>query len=369
MATQAGWDRYGSSKRYQSGEYIFEEGDPADYVYVITSGRVAIIKNIHADNQLILGYVGAGELLGEIGMWTNERRTASVMAAETIELLEISRDDFWRLFDEDWAFRHLITNEMVRHILSADQSRLAAAATERALSALIEIRQATTRFIVHDLQNPLHLIMMALSMIEEDLAYNPQDEVAEYIDSAKRSTSRMLTLVESLLDTERLDSGSYTLDLVPVDMAHLIHEVISHHQTTAQQKNIELTLVQPVSSQPTVKADRRRMDRVLTNLVDNALKFTPNGGRIWIDVSIETDNLVIGVNNTGPSIPSEQREQIFERFVQADVKQETHRGFGLGLAYCRLAIQLHGGRIWVEDGPGGTGVRFVFTLPREAVLG
>ncbi|MBN1311060.1 MAG: cyclic nucleotide-binding domain-containing protein, partial [Anaerolineae bacterium] len=285
MTPQAGWARYGNSKSYQTGEYIFEEGDPADHVYVISSGRVAITKNTHTDDQLVLGYVGPGEMLGEVGMWTNERRTASAMAAEPLELLAIPREDFWRLFDEDWAFRHLITNEMVRHILAADQSRLAAAATERALSSLIEMRQATTHFIVHDLQNPLSLIMFALSMIEGDPTYDPSSEIAENIGSAKRSADRMLTLVQSLLDTERLNSGSYTLDLSPVDVVALIEEVISRNQPTAQQKSIALTMEQPAAPVPFVKADRLRIDRVLTNLVDNALKFTPPEGRIWFDIS------------------------------------------------------------------------------------
>jgi CRP-like cAMP-binding protein len=120
MSAQAGWDRYSISQEYHTGEYIFEEGQSADHVYVISSGRVAIIKNAHTESQLVLSYIGAGELLGEVGLLTNERRTASAIAAEPSRLLTISLDSFWKLLDEDWAFRHLLINELIKHILTAD---------------------------------------------------------------------------------------------------------------------------------------------------------------------------------------------------------------------------------------------------------
>jgi signal transduction histidine kinase len=367
MDPATGWGQYGSSKRYQTGDYIFEEGEPADHVYVITTGRVAITKNTHTDTQLVLGYVGAGEMLGEVAMWTNERRTAAAMAAEPLELLAISREDFWRLFDEDWAFRHLITNELIRHILAADQSRLAAAATERTLSTLIELRQATTRFIVHDLQNPLNLIMMALSMVESDPSFDAGSEMAEYTATAKSSVSRMLTLVESLLDTERLSDSNYALDTTSVDLIELANEIVIRNHTIAQHKEIELTVEQPDAPIPNVKIDQQRIDRVITNLIDNALKFTPPEGRVWIDFRQTAGSVVVGVNDTGPGIPPEQRQQVFERFMQTEASRKTRRGFGLGLAYCQLAVQMHGGTIWVEEGSGGSGTRFAFSLPCPSV--
>lgn len=370
MGTQAGWDRYSISQEYQTGEYIFEEDQPADHIYVISSGRLAIIKNAHTDAQLVLSYVGAGELLGEVSLLANERRTATAMAVEPSRLLAISPDNFWKLLDDDWAFRHLLINELVKHLLAADRSRVDAAATERALSQVIELRQATTRFIVHDLQNPLSLIKLALTMIEEEPGYDPHSETAANIDSAKRSAARMMLLVESLLDVERLSSGAFTLDLAPLDMAALVEEVVSRNFTAAQYKDIVLTSDHPSDALPIIKADRQRIDRALTNLVDNALKFTPSGGRIIVSIRAKRDCLLISVSDTGPGIPPEQRKHLFERFIQTASGQQTRRGFGLGLAYCQLAVRAHGGNIWIEDAPQGhTGSHFIFSLPLGASTG
>jgi signal transduction histidine kinase len=369
MSTQAGWDRYSIDHYYQTGNAIFEEGEPADHIYVISSGRIAIIKNARTDAQLVLSYSGAGELVGELSLLTNERRTASAIAVEPSRLLAITRENFWKLFDEDWAFRHLLINELVKHILSADRSRLDAAATERALSQVMELRQATTRFIVHDLQNPLGLIKLALTMIEDETGYDPHSETAANIDSAKRSVARMMLLVDSLLDVERLSSGTFTLDLAPLDMVSLIEEVVSRNLTAAQHKNITLEWVQPTDDLPSIRADRQRIDRVLTNLIDNALKFTPLGGRITLRAHLDTDLLIVSICDTGPGIPPEQREHIFERFVQTEAGQQTRRGFGLGLAYCQSAVRAHGGNIWLEDTHDRTGSHFAFSLPRGASTG
>ena len=114
---------------------------------------------------------------------------------------------------------------------------------------------------------------------------------------------------------------------------------------------------------PTASADRDKIERVVTNLVDNAVKYTPNGGQITLAARAEAEHLLLSVTDTGPGIPEEQRQRIFERFAQVKGDTRARRGFGLGLAYCRLAVEAHGGRIWVEPGPGGVGSRFAFTLP------
>ena len=146
-------------------------------------------------------------------------------------------------------------------------------------------------------------------------------------------------------------------------MMNLATEVVERNRAMAGAKDVAL-MVDRQDNLPSVVADRQRIDRVLTNLVDNALKFTPPGGTIRVSIRREKDLLIATVNDTGSGIPEHQRERIFDRFTQTE-KGRKARGFGLGLAFCRSAVTAHGGRIWAEPGEDGQGTRFVFELPVE----
>jgi signal transduction histidine kinase len=116
-------------------------------------------------------------------------------------------------------------------------------------------------------------------------------------------------------------------------------------------------------SLPTVVVDEEKIDRVLANLIDNAVKHTADDGYIAVAAELKDGQVLVSVTNTGPSIPAEDRHRIFDRFTQAPGGRPKTRGFGLGLAFCRLAVEAHGGRIWVEAGDDGTSNRFIFSLP------
>jgi signal transduction histidine kinase len=114
---------------------------------------------------------------------------------------------------------------------------------------------------------------------------------------------------------------------------------------------------------PRVLADREKVERIMSNLVGNAIKYTPGGGKITITASPQNSHVVVSIADTGPGIPSGDRERIFERFARIKENSSSRKGFGLGLSFCRLAVEAHGGRIWVEEGQNGVGSRFMFTLP------
>jgi signal transduction histidine kinase len=116
---------------------------------------------------------------------------------------------------------------------------------------------------------------------------------------------------------------------------------------------------------PRISIDIDKIDRVLINLLDNAIKFTPNGGLISVKAELRGSEIAVSINDTGSGIPPEQRDQIFERFARGTQGSSLVRGFGLGLTFCRLAVEAHDGRIWIEDGDGGMGCKSVFTLPLE----
>ncbi len=377
MAVQALWQQIASKCDYPAGDYLFREGDPGNAIYIIESGRVAIIKGTEDGNPLVLSYEGAGAVIGEISLLSQTPRSASVMAVEETSALVLHEREFWALFDETPNFRRLIVDTLIHQIKYADQSRMSAAAVERdmlerfaslsneheRMAEVMQLRQETLHFIVHDLRNPLNLVTTALAMLEQTPGFDTESEMGMFVTMATGGVQRMLSLVEAILDIERLDSGTDKLDLRPINIPEIISSVLERNKPIVQTSQIQFDFKLETERIPYVKADKERIDRVITNLIDNAIKYTPPEGTITVSARADSEWLTVSVNDTGLGIPPEQRERIFSRFVQADGTQPARRGFGLGLPYCRAAITAHGGRIWVSEGDDGIGSKFTFILP------
>ncbi len=377
MSLDPRWAQYTSQQIVEPGQYIFKEGDPSDALYIILSGQVAIHKEIEGSDPLVLGYRGKDELIGEVSLLHETSRSASVLAIDRTTLLSIGHDAFWKLFDSAPAFRQMITDAIIERLLAADLSRVRAAVSEQQLfdrlgsikdenerlAELMQLRNETIGFIVHDLRNPLNLVQMALSMIEVDPAYSADADTRRFLAMASGGVRRVFALIESLLDVERLDSGEVVLNLAPVDLAALVDTVVQRIQPLARASKVELTAAHREADMPPIIADQERLDRVITNLVDNGLKFTPASESVTVTTWHDGDHEFVSVEDGGPGIPQEQRARVFDRFVQGNQQSRGSRGFGLGLAFCRSAVQAHGGRIWLEDTAEGKGVRFVFALP------
>jgi signal transduction histidine kinase len=191
------------------------------------------------------------------------------------------------------------------------------------------------------------------------------DEVSPVVKQAlsisSRSVQQMLGLVNSLLDIAKLESGELTLSLQSLSLDVLCEELVEAYIHEANEGGIILNL-NLVDGLPKITADEEKLRRVLANLLDNALKFTPAGGHVDLDVESEGEEVIITVADTGPGVPEEFRERIFKRFDQVPGIAGRRRGTGLGLAFSKLAVAAHGGRIWVEDNPGG-GSAFRIKLP------
>jgi signal transduction histidine kinase len=183
----------------------------------------------------------------------------------------------------------------------------------------------------------------------------------ELLCIAQESTQRLQRLVDSLLEVSRMESGETRFEMSEFDLGPMIEDLVQRTAILAPKGVIMETDIAP--DLPTLLADREKIERVMVNMLDNALKYTPENGRISVKADRRNSDLYVSISDTGPGIPPEDRERIFERFTQGTTTEYKRRGFGLGLAYCRLAVERHGGRIWVEDGEEGFGSRFIFTLP------
>lgn len=241
---------------------------------------------------------------------------------------------------------------------------------------LAEQRADLTRMIVHDLRNPITTLISTLGLAQAQLNGMAVETI---LDDAQQGCLDMLDMVDSLMDMTRLEAGQMVIEAEAIYLQPLIERLVSRLQPLATQRSIELSYTF-VPSLPVVWADEEMMRRVLINLLDNALKFTPAHGRIYIDLRPEPPasmqaaepGLRCSVQDNGPGIPPEYHQQVFNRFMRTNAGGAQVRGTGLGLAFCKMAIEAHKGRIWVEASRDG-GSQFIFTLPgmplmvREAI--
>jgi PAS domain S-box-containing protein len=225
---------------------------------------------------------------------------------------------------------------------------------------LDSLREDLTAMIYHDLRSPLSNIISSLDMLGTILPIEGNPSLKSIFNIANRSTERMQRLISSLLDINRLEAGQPITNQKAVDVKGLVESAVAAVQPLLDGKQQTME-VRADSPYPAIWADEDMVKRVLINIVENGIKFTPARGRLYVEVQADADWVQFCVEDTGPGIPMEARDKVFDKFVRLQTDRST-KGLGLGLAFCRLAVQAHGGRIWVE-GQSGKGSRFCFTLP------
>ncbi len=242
--------------------------------------------------------------------------------------------------------------------------------TQQLEAAYAELRQAEglrddlTRMIVHDLRNPLTALTANLDLIGKTLN-NPAypDAPPRFLTGARAAGQRMTGMIDDLLNVGKFEAGELRLVLAPIYLPTLLADKLESHRSQAEKDGKTLTVRAPAEL-PTVMADLALISRVVDNLLSNALKYTDIGGKIQIEAERRDNQIVVRVSDNGVGIPEEYQARIFEKFVQVTEPNGAplRKGTGLGLAFCRLAVEAHGGKIKVESTPG-YGSIFLFTLP------
>lgn len=224
---------------------------------------------------------------------------------------------------------------------------------------LEEMRNDLISMIFHDLRSPLGNILSALDVVQASIP--PENETEQtLLTIATRSALRMSRMVDSLLDLRRLEAGQMTLTREQADIAVLAAEAIEQVLPIAEGKSITLQKDVPPRL-PMVDVDQDMIRRVIINLLENAVKYTPGQGVVTVAARSGAQEMTISVRDTGPGIPPGERQRIFSKFARLH-REAAPKGLGLGLAFCKLAVEAHGGRIWVDSTPG-KGATFSFTLP------
>ncbi len=225
---------------------------------------------------------------------------------------------------------------------------------------LDQLRDDLTSMIFHDLRSPLSNVISSLDIIQASLPGADDPEIQSLFDIANRSTVRIQRLTKSLLDINRLESGQPITNLERIKPENLINYAKNALNTQAQAKKQKVLLkIEP--GVPKIKADRDMIERVLINLFQNAIKYTPSNGKIEFGVKVSGQDALFWVLDSGSGIDPDYIDRIFDKYTRIH-PDERIKGLGLGLAFCRLVVNGHGGRIWVENLPGG-GAKFSFTIP------
>ena len=237
----------------------------------------------------------------------------------------------------------------------------------RELEELQRVKDDLTHMIVHDMKNPLGGVMGYLSMV---LHYWDQDKLESkhkrHLERAYQGSQRLLDMTMNLLDISRMEEGELELSCEPVDLGALLEEITPTFSLATLTEDKEL-VIDLATDLPGVHADRDILRRILTNLISNAVKHTDSGGCITVRATENSHAVLIAVEDDGEGIPKAALPHLFRKFSQVRNKRLGHRtDTGLGLAFCKLAVEAHGGQIAVES-EVGEGTRFTFALPLVGV--
>jgi signal transduction histidine kinase len=236
---------------------------------------------------------------------------------------------------------------------------------------LVSLNEQKNRFLgmaAHDLRGPLGVILSYSSFLEEDAGHLLDDEQKEFVTTIKTTSRFMLQLVEELLDVTVIESGHLVLNPEPVDLCALTRRMVQMNRVFADHKNIAIEgTILDADASPTVmvEADPGKIGQVLTNLLTNAVKYSPSGTTVSVAIQVDDTRATVSVSDEGPGIPADELPKLFRTFGQTSNRPTAgESSTGLGLAIVKRIVEGHGGHVHVESTPG-VGSTFSFSLPRN----
>lgn len=310
----------------------------------VTSFVCAPLKS----TQHILGFLAAG-------------RGEEPCTQEDLDLLRTIASNVAVALDNAQAYQGLaeLTQTLEQRVRERTQELQAA---NEKLQELDRLKSAFVSIVSHELRTPMTSIKGYVENMLDGLTGALTEKQTYYLSRVKHNAERLTRMINDLLDLSRIEAGRVELNLNPVPVRDLVADVTEAFQTMAQQKRLRL-VAQHEGESAEIRADRDKLHQILTNLIQNAFKFTPEGGEIRVDTRVVGEGYVeFSVADTGCGIPAHELARVFERFYRGESVQTEQWGAGLGLAITKSLVELHGGNIWVES-TVGQGSRFRFTIP------
>ncbi len=229
-----------------------------------------------------------------------------------------------------------------------------------------EVERLKTEFVslaAHQLRTPLSSIKWTLqAFLEGDLGFLT-DEQKEFISRTYTSNEKMISLINDLLNLTRIEEGRYLYRPLPVQLKDVVESIVEWYKEEAKRRGITFVLEYAGKDFPKVLVDEEKIRLALQNLIDNALRYTREGGRVTVFLKRDTENIEISVQDTGIGVPDDQKQRIFERFFRAEnARKVDTQGLGLGLYLAKNIVEAHGGKIWFES-EENKGATFTFSIP------
>lgn len=249
------------------------------------------------------------------------------------------------------------TNNKIRNLLEKTRD------SYRKLEQLEKIKDSLTHMIVHDLNNPLTAISGELQLLKmEEREFNAEQK--EGLNSAFAATEDLKRMISNLLDINKMEENKLKLNYEKFKLEGFVQEVADQLSVMAQMENKTISL-DAARNMPEMSADKELVRRTIANLVNNAIKHSPSGGNVLMKTFFkeEDNNFYIQVKDSGEGIPEEYLNKIFDKFVQVE-NEKAKMGHGLGLTFCKMAVEAHGGKIWAES-ELDKGSTFYFTIPAK----
>ncbi|RLC66559.1 MAG: hypothetical protein DRI48_04410 [Chloroflexi bacterium] len=369
------------------GAILCEEGEEGDAIYFIVDGRVEIFKQMDDETERFLHTSGPGEWVGEMALLQEGGRTASVRAIEPTTIIEIGRETFLLVLGRSPSLSIRILVRLTGRLRDSDQQAIAdlRKANEeltQALQQLERLDRTKTDFIqvsAHELRTPVAALLGYAQMMRNDPTVQGVPKLRTLVEGVVTSTERLHRIFNSILDVSRLMTDGLEVIRSPVSIRVVFEGIPLEFEQVLKQRDLTLE-IKGLNDLPVCSGDPDMLYKVFYHLVNNAIKYTPDGGKITVtgrtvDVEDVGRCIEVVVQDTGIGIASQDLDLIFEKFYRtgevalhsSGMSKFKGGGPGLGLAIAKGVVEAHGGRIWAES-PGYDeetcpGSRFVVQLP------
>lgn len=343
-------------KSYPPGAVLCRENALEQTFYMILEGEVQVTKLVNETEDRLLKTLHAGDFFGEMALIHNAPRAATVTATTPLVALELDKEAFDRVLQRSSSVALAMVREISGRLRENDEMaiedlRVRAGELAQAYQKLAEQELARREFltnVAHELRTPLMSASGYLQLLQKGALSGEQLKSA--LDTVERNVRQIVTLVNDILFLQEMDL--VLSEFQPVDMGEISRGVVEKYKERAAEKNISLTL-RDDRGLSSIPGDARSLERALTALVDNAVKFSPRGGGVEVRLQAGRDSLQVTVEDHGIGIPPEAQSRIFDRFYHLERQgDELFGGLGLGLAIARQVIEQHHGTLEVSSAPG-----------------
>ena len=354
--------------RVAAGDRICEEGEAGDAFYLILAGRVQVSKRLQLGTQRLLTELSPGHFFGELALVEDAPRVASVDALEETTLLVINKDDFQELLLSNPEMAVPIMRAVAARLRDADHRAIdeLRQKNEELAQAYLTLQEAVQRksdfltVIAHELRTPLTAIKGYGHFLRLGTLQGVNLDRA--VQAIVNNTDAIVRLINNILFLQELELIEPAFE--PVDVPTLINAMLTMVRSHAAGLGLIFRLDLP-SDLPTVSADLDGLTQAIGALIDNAVKFSPNGGAINIAALVEDGQMRVSIQDPGVGIPPDQMYHIFDRYHHLEsVGDHLFGGVGLGLPIAKQVVEQHGGSISVVSSPG-EGSTFTLTIPIE----